>query len=300
MNRDIDKHRYVSRWARSQTGYPGRFTPNIIRSGVTKISERYNAGKSGKLFTILSSCYNKEEFIKDCLRSVATQDYRPLMLAWIDDGSTDKSLKTFKRHSHLLQERGISFVLVSSSSRLQCSSSYKNLLSLCSGSEYYGILDSDDELMPGAVSFVASLYNKYPEIGYIWTQFQICDFAMTYKKKGISRMPDANKSLLETGMKHTFSHWRTFSNRIDISKVFRSGVKAAVDKDMGYNLEELGLGMFVDKECYKYREGVQGSITGNSKKTKQSWAQIIDFVSKRRIEQKKMVYPIREEKIIKP
>ena len=251
----------------------GKFTTQLVEGHSAKPS-------TGKAFVILTACYNKRLFITECIKSVMEQDYRPILFACIDDCSTDGSLKQILSVKEDMKKSGISFSIYRNDSRAYCSNSYIKLLSYCRG-DYYGVLDADDMLMPGAPSFIADIYEKNPQIAYIWTQFQICDQNMVYKKTGISSIPPPGKSFLGMGRQHAFSHWRTFSNRIDAKKVFRKDLASAVDKDMGYNLEELGTGMFVDKECYMYREGIGGSIC-STYKPKARWTHIMKEAQLRR------------------
>jgi hypothetical protein len=82
--------------------------------------------------------------------------------------------------------------------------------------------------------------------------------------------------------KHGFSHWRTFSSRIKRpDKIFKSGLKCVVDKNMGFRLEEQGIGMFYDKPMYRYRERRMYSVS-TSNPTKTVLKEIIEEAEYRR------------------
>lgn len=52
------------------------------------------------LVSILIACYNKEKYVKRCIKSCLNQTYKNLEIVFIDDGSTDKSYfnaKKFKK-----------------------------------------------------------------------------------------------------------------------------------------------------------------------------------------------------------
>ena len=94
--------------------------------------------------------------------------------------------------------------------------------------------------------------------------------------------------------KHTYSHWRTFSDRYPkLEKIWQQGLRSSVDKFMGYRLEEFGIGMFVDKVCYKYRQGSKGAISHTEKAMKQ-W----EIVKKTAVSRRKK-FKIKPKKIIK-
>ena len=97
-------------------------------------------------------------------------------------------------------------------------------------------------------------------------------------KRGVSAHP-GNNSLLEAGKlgKHCFSHWRTFRRELltDDNPIFKEELSSAVDKYMGYRLEELGVGGFINIPMYHYRQRVGGlSFKGraNWKKMKQEFS----------------------------
>ena len=46
-----------------------------------------------KLISVVVTCYNHENYIEQCLRSIFNQTYRNIELIVLDDGSTDSSAK---------------------------------------------------------------------------------------------------------------------------------------------------------------------------------------------------------------
>ena len=44
-----------------------------------------------KLISVVVTCYNHENYIEQCLRSIFNQTYRNIELIVLDDGSTDSS-----------------------------------------------------------------------------------------------------------------------------------------------------------------------------------------------------------------
>ena len=92
--------------------------------------------------------------------------------------------------------------------------------------------------------------------------------------------------------KHTYSHWRTFNYKIPKpTQLFKKNLRCAVDKYMGYKLEELAPGMFADRICYRYREGVKRSVAG-TEKTKHTWKNIVVDARERRNKKGLKPFPI--------
>ena len=93
-----------------------------------------------------------------------------------------------------------------------------------------------------------------------------------------------------------YGHWRTFSDRIlSFKNLFGKKLKCCVDKHLGFKLEELGTGMFVDKICYKYRTRNKGekSIV-HAYSLKRIKSEVIKEAEKRR--KNNNVYPILKNK----
>tara|TARA_Y100000034_G_scaffold112257_1_gene146073 strand:+ start:2114 stop:4042 length:1929 start_codon:yes stop_codon:yes gene_type:complete len=235
------------------------------------------------LFSILTASFNKGKYLEDWANSVIAQSYRPLEVVFVDDASTDDTQKLVKGLFEKIMDAGVSVKHIRNDKRTHCASSYDVAWQNATG-EIFGVLDSDDMLTEDACEFIVDLYKKHEDITYIYTQFDIYTKKWEFRRKGYSLPPIPGESLLDMGKrrKHTFSHWRTFSSRFPRpQKLWKKGLRCAVDKFMGYRLEEFGKGMFVDRVCYRYREGAKGCISG-TEKTKETWANIVNEAVSRR------------------
>lgn len=249
---------------------------------------------SKKKFTILTSSHNQYEYQTDWINSILAQEYRPLQVIFVDDFSSD--LDYLNKQKYLFKERDIQLITYRTHKRYYCGSSYRQCYDLSTG-DYIGILDADDALIPNAVSFIMDCYNKSPELGFIYTQFNICDLNLKLKKQGFCKAPIEGLSLLQceksAKMRHCFSHWRTFKKTNLTRSVFSRGLKASVDKFMGYRLEELFPGAFVNKSCYRYRSGVKNSVTRSHSSIK-IWDNVRKEAFQRRKKHKIKPYPVIE------
>ena len=249
-------------------------------------------------FTILTSSFNKECYLGDWAKSVLRQTYRPLEVVFVDDCSVDKTSRLINKIMKKFDHRKIIFKYVRNKNRLHCSSSYRVAIEKAGGS-FFGVLDADDMLVDDAVEYIMSRYNKYEDVAWIYTQFKICNVYMRDIKVGFCRMPTKWGSMLDSGerRKHVYSHWRTFSRRCnDLEHLLPDGLRCAVDKYMGYRLEELGRGMFVNRICYRYRQGVKRSIV-SKESTKATWKRLVQEAIKRREKYNLKPYSIIEGEI---
>ena len=200
-------------------------------------------------FTILSGTINCLTFVGEMMRSVIAQDYDNWEHIIVDDCSSDR---TYKRACEIAAKHK-NIIVVRNDERLYCGSNYKKMLSMATG-KYCGVLDGDDKLKPNAISTIVKLYETNPNVDFIWTNHRWGNTKMDRFRNGLSSM--ATKGTIydsEVGLKHVYSHWRTFKTEMrDRGELFRD-LKCTVDKDLGYNLEELGQGAFYPKQLYLYR-----------------------------------------------
>lgn len=236
-----------------------------------------------KLFTILTSAYNTAPYVQDWADSIIAQEYRPLEVVVANDKSVDTTGDELKKAAERIAKAGIDVKILTNEERMHCGASYQSAFNQASGF-FMGILDGDDTLRPDAVNYIMDIYNKHPEIGWIYTQFAQCDINMKHRARGFSSAPNKSESLLDMGKrrKHGFSHWRTFSRRVNkLEKIWDPSLTCSVDKFMGYRLEEWGNGMFVDRVCYNYRGGVPKCIS-KQEPAIQTWLRVIADAEKRR------------------
>lgn len=101
--------------------------------------------------------YNHEQFIVESIASVAQQDYRPLEILLIDDGSTDQ---TYELGLHCLRESDIPFLALKKKNQGSCVTGINLGLQRCHGT-YVSILASDDIFLPGKLSESIEAINKH-------------------------------------------------------------------------------------------------------------------------------------------
>jgi glycosyltransferase involved in cell wall biosynthesis len=200
-------------------------------------------------FSILSANYNKLPFIKQSVQSVLAQTHKNWEYIIVDDNSTDGSYEYLQS----IQDERIK--IIKNVERKYCSSCYSLALKKASGG-ICGILDSDDTLVPDAISKVMGMYKKHTEIDFIYTQHFWCDAELRKCRTGLSARPREKLSLAHMAKRgiHCFSHWRTFKRVLaEKQELFPDGLKYSVDKSLGFLLEEVGRGGFYPEHLYYYR-----------------------------------------------
>lgn len=265
-----------------------------IKVNKVALIDEYDVGHAHE-FVILAATYNKAKYLIEWGKSIVAQNFRPISVVLIDDCSKDDTISKLLFVAEMFKKSGVSYRFIKSIKRKHCASAYRTTLEFAFPGKYFGIVDADDMLMPDAVKSVVNMYIKYPTISFIYTQFKICSDKGDHLKNGWCCAPLPGQSLLDYGdSQHSFSHWRTFSSKLaKPSKLWMDGLKCAIDKYMGYRLEELGNGLFFNQVCYIYRQSVKGAITSRED-TKTTWRNIIREAKKRRQRNGLVVFPIVE------
>ena len=111
---------------------------------------------SRPLVSIVTPSYNQAAFLEETIHSVLEQDYEPIEYVVVDDGSTDESVEIVRRYEDRLawwtrQENAGQVAALNRG------------FARTSGA-YMGYLNSDDTLLPGAVSRMVEELERDPEL----------------------------------------------------------------------------------------------------------------------------------------
>ena len=71
----------------------------------------------GNLVSIIVPCYNGEEFVDRCFASILRQDYSPLEVIAVNDGSTDRSEERIRAWIEKFKNASINLVCISQENR---------------------------------------------------------------------------------------------------------------------------------------------------------------------------------------
>lgn len=113
----------------------------------------------GNLVSIIVPCYNGEVFVDRCFASILRQDYSPLEVIAVNDGSTDQSEEQIHAWIEKFKNAGINLIYIFQENRGP-GGAINTGLKAVSG-DYLTLLDIDDELLDSAISTrVAFLKNN--------------------------------------------------------------------------------------------------------------------------------------------
>jgi glycosyltransferase involved in cell wall biosynthesis len=115
---------------------------------------------TGPLVSIVTPSFNQAAFLEETLRSVLEQDYEPIEYVVVDGGSTDGSVEIVRRYEDRLAwwtsepDRGQAHAINKGFAR--------------SNGEYLGWLNSDDTLLPGAISRLVAALERDPGLALVY------------------------------------------------------------------------------------------------------------------------------------
>jgi glycosyltransferase involved in cell wall biosynthesis len=101
--------------------------------------------------------YNAEEFLTEALESVFAQDYSPLEVLVVDDGSQDRSAEIARSYA------GIRYF----EQQNQGASAARNLALAHARGEYIAFVDADDVVPPTKLSLQVSYLVEHPEVACV-------------------------------------------------------------------------------------------------------------------------------------
>jgi glycosyltransferase involved in cell wall biosynthesis len=109
------------------------------------------------LISVVICVYNGERFLAEAIDSVFAQDYRPIEVIVVDDGSGDRSGEIARSYADIR-------VLSQDNSGLGAA---RNAGIHASTGAFIAFLDADDVMLPSKLSEQAGYLFAHPEVGYV-------------------------------------------------------------------------------------------------------------------------------------
>ncbi len=119
------------------------------------------------LVTIIIPSFNQGDFLEATIQSVFAQDYPQIEVILMDGGSTDQSLTVIQKYAHRFA------AWESQPDRGQAHAINKGLLR--ARGQIIGWLNSDDLLLPGAVSLVVQTFAENPAVDVVYGRLERID-----------------------------------------------------------------------------------------------------------------------------
>lgn len=148
--------------------------------------------------------YNQAKFLEEAILSVIQQDYHDIEYIVVDPGSTDGSREIIEKYKNKISK------IISEPDNGPADGLNKGFSS--AGGEVFGFLNSDDELLPGALSCIAEYFISHPEIDVV---------------SGCGFLVDENNGLLGRAVPSKITPWLYVNSGVSVFQqgtFFRSSV----------------------------------------------------------------------------
>lgn len=208
--------------------------------------------ENAPLVSVVTSCYNSENYIAETIKTVVSQTYQNWEMIIINDCSTDTSLKTIRK---CISRFNISdkVKVITHNENLGCGSSLSDAINKSSG-ELIAILDSDDALATkDALKIMVDAHLKHPEASLVYSNYWECDHRLKKLHRFRTRQILDRETYL--GTKIRISHFKVMKKSFyDKTPGVNRLLRQTVDKDLVLKLEEVGKLVHVPVELYLYRQ----------------------------------------------
>ncbi len=198
------------------------------------------------LFSVLIANYNNGKYLMEAINSVYAQTYTNWEIILVDDASTDNSKEIYKE-----LEKDTRIHIFYNDENHGCGYTKRRCAELANG-ELCGFLDPDDALLPKALELMVGVHTKYEDVAIVYSR---CYF---YNEK--DEVIGQNK-LLHLNEGETFFDYRDYGamhfasykkNFYDKTEGISAKIKAGVDQDLYFKVEEKGKIYVLDEFTYNY------------------------------------------------
>ena len=199
------------------------------------------------LFSILIANYNNGRFLMEAIESVKIQSFSNWEIILVDDASTDDSSSLYEQLE--LDER--IHVYYNGENR-GCGYTKRRCVEMASG-QICGFLDPDDVLLPDALLSHVATHLEMPGISCVFSRYYRCDENLNVVKESRKLIIPLDKTYF-TNKDYSVEAFSSFKKVCyNQTKGIDSDIKAAVDQDLFFKLEEVAPIYILDRITYKYR-----------------------------------------------
>jgi glycosyltransferase involved in cell wall biosynthesis len=201
--------------------------------------------------SLLVANYNSENFVDEFIKSVFQQNYHNWELIVVDDCSTDNSLSAFLTHTSDTKIK-----VFSNSTNKGVGYTKRRAANLASG-DILMFVDPDDALVPDALNVMVKQHVIHQNAALVYSTFYNCDENLNVigEAKWVGSITKPSTNLHVDKISHLASFKKDYYNN---TSGINPCMKAAVDKDLYFKLEEVGEVVFIDKPLYYYRKNKNG------------------------------------------
>lgn len=199
------------------------------------------------LVSLIMTVFNREQYLASAIESVLLQTYPHFELILWDDGSTDHSLGIASQYAR--RDSRIRLIAAEHQGRaLALQQAHDQAIG-----SYVGWVDSDDRLDYAALAATTAILDRSPEIGMVYTQYQIIDAAD--RMIGLGKRCQIPYSEIQILVDFMTFHFRLIRRSIyeQVGGIDPS-FPCAMDYDLCLKLSEITQIDYLEQPLYFYRD----------------------------------------------
>lgn len=208
--------------------------------------------------SVIIPCYNVEDYIDECLRSILDQDHADLEVICVDDGSKDSTVAHIQAMQQ--QPRGACIRLIQQANSGATAARNRGLRE--SSGEYIQFMDADDLLMPRKIGHQARLAIKHEKPDLIVGSFWILNAkGDLIQERFYTRRGDLWIHLMRTDLGNTISNlWKR--SVVEAVGGWDETMRSSQEYDLMFRILRITENVLFDTELYTIvRKRETGSIT---------------------------------------
>ena len=202
--------------------------------------------KEQPLFSVLIANYNNGKYLMNAIESVRQQTYVNWEIILVDDASTDNSEELYAE-----LEKDNRIHIYRNEKNMGCGYTKRRCAELANG-EICGFLDPDDLLLQKAIELETNIHNSRPDVSVIYSKALYCDADYNVLEYGDVPSFKCGETYLDHRT-HGALHFVSFKNSYyKKTQGINPNLKAGVDQDLYFRMEEVGNFYVLDEFTYKY------------------------------------------------
>jgi glycosyltransferase involved in cell wall biosynthesis len=135
-----------------------------------------NGSDAAPTVSAIITTYNRSALVVEAIESVLTQNYRDFELIVVNDGSTDDTREVLAKYGERIR------CIHQANSGLNAA---RNAAIEIARGKFFALLDDDDLWEPGRLELSVALARRFPNAGFVFSNFNILRGATTITRDGL-------------------------------------------------------------------------------------------------------------------
>lgn len=199
--------------------------------------------------------YNGQRYIREALDSIFAQNYRPIEVIVVDDGSTDETAAIAQSYTE------VRYIYQTN----QGVATARNAGVRAARGEFLAFLDADDVWAPNKLERQVEYLRRHPHVGYVIAKMR------PFLEPGTNRPPWVPETYLSTDIP-AYSACALLVRKSVFEDVgfFDTSYRYSDDSDWFFQANDAGIPMAILPETLLYRRIHDANITNSNTKTMSS------------------------------